>query len=111
MHYDNQVGITWNDHIPADRIPCPYLLNSLIILYMFRPRLFKNRLNRATASADKGGRIVPHIKPQYFNGWNIRTSFVGHGGCLIEVFIDAIDEHTRIVGDVKDTGMIMTQRR
>ena len=77
---------------------------------MLRPTLVNNRLNRATASSNEWGLVVPTIKPKYTKGGGISTSIMGHGVCLAEVLFNAIDELACIIGDVKDADVIMIHK-
>ena len=77
-------------------IPRVNLLDALIIKDIFGPSLLKNCLNRAATGSDKesSSSIVSNIKkPKYFDGWDIRTSFVScYCDCLIKVLVNVIDE-------------------
>jgi len=92
-------------------IPRVNLLDALINKDMFCPSILNNCLNRAATGSNKGSSIVSDIKPQYFDGWDIKTSFVCYGNCLIKVFVDAIDDLMRIIGDIKNADIIMIHRR
>ena len=104
---NNHVGITFYERVPAYFIPRPHLVSTLIIKNMFGPSFLNNCLNRAAAGSDEGNAVPDAIEPKYFDWWDIRASFGCYGDCLIKVIVDAVDEQTRILRDVKDADIIM----
>mmetsp|Transcript_11572 Transcript_11572/g.20313 ORF Transcript_11572/g.20313 Transcript_11572/m.20313 type:complete len:229 (+) Transcript_11572:533-1219(+) len=106
IHQNNQVRIPLGNSIPADRVPCLLIIDTLIIEDVFRSRPLHDRLDRTAARSDKGGFGVPPIEPKNTNGRDIGISPNGHGSCFLEVSFDAIYEFSGIVIDAEDTGNV-----